>query len=127
MKACYCGVLFSFLFLSVRLLSVLRGHLFFSSPPQRPMTSDFERFSIPDCIHYIYFPILIIEACLYSMFFCTSERMGNHQIIKETNRGKNILVHNVAIYVINVLIDICNFQKMIFKFYYSVRMAFICE
>jgi len=25
------------------------------------MTSDFERFSIPDCIHYIYFPILILE------------------------------------------------------------------
>ena len=29
------------------------GHSFFSSPPQRPMTSDFEGFSIPDCIHYI--------------------------------------------------------------------------
>ena len=37
---------------------VIRG---FSSPPQRPMTSDFEAFSIPDCIHYIYFPILILE------------------------------------------------------------------
>ena len=33
----------------------------FSSPPQRPMTSDFEGFSIPDFIHYIYFPILIPE------------------------------------------------------------------
>ena len=33
----------------------------FSSPPQRPMTSDFEEFSIPDVIHYIYFPILILE------------------------------------------------------------------
>ena len=31
-------------FFSVRLLSVLRGHSFFSSPPQRPMTSDFEGF-----------------------------------------------------------------------------------
>ena len=31
----------------------------FSSPPQPPMTSDFEGFSIPDLIHYIYFPILI--------------------------------------------------------------------
>ena len=29
--------------------------------PQRPMTSDFEGFSIPDFIHYIYFPILILE------------------------------------------------------------------
>ena len=66
----YCGIInltivrdydivpFS-LFFSVRLLSVLRGHSVFSSPPQRPMTSDFEGFSIPDLIHYIYFPILI--------------------------------------------------------------------
>ena len=36
-------------------LSVLRGHSAFS------MTSDFEGFSIPDCIHYNYFPILILE------------------------------------------------------------------
>ena len=49
-----------FIFFSVRLLSVLRGHSFFPSPPQRPMTSDFEGFSIPDFIHYIYFPILIL-------------------------------------------------------------------
>ena len=34
---------------------------FCSSPPQRPMTSDFEEFSIPDFIHYIYFYILILE------------------------------------------------------------------
>ena len=31
-------------FFSVRLLSVLRGHSVFSTPPQRPMTSDFEGF-----------------------------------------------------------------------------------
>ena len=48
-----------YLFFSVRLLSVLRGHSGFSSPPQRSMTSDFEGFSIPDFIHYIYFPVLI--------------------------------------------------------------------
>ena len=34
---------------------------FFSSPPQRPMTFDFEGFSIPDFIHYIYFSIFILE------------------------------------------------------------------
>ena len=33
-----------FVFFSVRLLSVLCGHSFLSSPPQRPMTSDFEGF-----------------------------------------------------------------------------------
>jgi len=31
---------------------------FFSTPPQRPMTSDFEGFSIPDFIHNIYFSYL---------------------------------------------------------------------
>ena len=50
----------SFLF-SVRLCWFLRGHSFFSSPPQRPMTSNFEGFSIPDLIHFICFPILILE------------------------------------------------------------------
>ena len=49
------------LFLSVRLLSVLRGHSVFSSPPLRPMISDFEGFSIPDVIHYINFAILNLE------------------------------------------------------------------
>ena len=38
-----CGrIFFFFLFLSVQLLSVMRDHSVFSSPPQRPMTSDFE-------------------------------------------------------------------------------------
>ena len=54
-------LLFYFFKISVRLLSVLRGHSVFSSPPQRPMTSDFEGFSIPHFIHYIYFPILTLE------------------------------------------------------------------
>ena len=31
-------------FFSIQLLSVLLGHLFFSSPPQRPMNSHFEGF-----------------------------------------------------------------------------------
>ena len=50
-----------FVLISVRIVSVLRGHSVFSSPPQRPMTSDFEGFSIPDFIHYIFFPILILQ------------------------------------------------------------------
>ena len=49
------------IFFSFRLLSVLLGHSGFSSPPQRPMTSDFKGFSIPDFIHYIYFLILMPE------------------------------------------------------------------
>ena len=54
-------VSFYYFYFSVRLLSVLLGHSVFSSRPQRPMISDFEGFSIPDFIHYIYFPILILE------------------------------------------------------------------
>ena len=53
--------IFFYTFFSVPLLSVLRGRSGFFIPPQRPMTSDFEGFSIPDFIHYIYFPILILE------------------------------------------------------------------
>ena len=41
-------------FFSVRLSSFLCGHSVFPSPPQRPMNSDFEGFSIPDFIHYIF-------------------------------------------------------------------------
>jgi len=33
-----------YLFFNVGLLSVISGHSFFSFPPQRPMTSDFEGF-----------------------------------------------------------------------------------
>ena len=50
----------TYIYFSVRLLSVIRRHSFFPSPPQRSMTSDFEGFSIPDFIHHIYFPILIL-------------------------------------------------------------------
>ena len=53
--------IFLIYFLASESLSVLRGHSIFSSPPHWPMTSDFEGFSIPDCIHYICFPILILE------------------------------------------------------------------
>ena len=50
-----------FLFFSVRLMSVSAWSFNFLSLLQRPMTSDFEGFSFPDFIHYIYFPFLILE------------------------------------------------------------------
>ena len=62
---------------NVRLLSVLHGHAVFSSPPQRPMTSDFEGFSIPDFIHYIYFPNLILKKELVFPFLMFSTKQGN--------------------------------------------------
>ena len=40
----YQKLIYFFIFSNVRLLSVLCGHSVFSSPPQRPMTSDFEGF-----------------------------------------------------------------------------------
>ena len=51
------GFACSYYFIFFSGLSVLCGHAVFSSSPQRPMTSDFEGFSITDFIHYIYFPI----------------------------------------------------------------------
>ena len=66
-----------FIYFSVRLLSVLHGHSVFSSPPQRPMTSVFEGFSIPDFIHYFYFPILILEReSQYFPFECSVLNKG---------------------------------------------------
>ena len=65
-------------FFSVRHLSVLRGLSVFSSPPQRPMTSDFEGFSILDFIHYIYFPILILEKEPLFPFLMFSAKQGNY-------------------------------------------------
>ena len=55
----YAIIIYIFYFLFV--LAFDFCHSVFSSPPQRQMTSDFEGFSIPDFIHYIYFPILILE------------------------------------------------------------------
>ena len=62
------------LFFSVRLLAVLRGHSLFSSPSQRPMTSDFEGFSI----HFIIFPILILEKEPVFPFLMLSAKQGNY-------------------------------------------------
>ena len=49
------------IFVIVRLLSVLCGHLFFSSPPQRPMISDFEVFLSQILSITFINPILILE------------------------------------------------------------------
>ena len=65
-------------FFSVRLLSVQRRHSVFSSPSQRPMTSDFEGFSIPDYIHYIFIPILIIQKEPLFPFLMLSAKQGNY-------------------------------------------------
>jgi len=46
--------------------------------PQRPMTSDFEGFSIPDFIHYICFPILILEKETVFPFLMFSAKQGNY-------------------------------------------------
>ena len=54
---------------SVRLLSVLRGHSVFSSPSQRPMTSDFEGFLYQTLSITFIFPILIFEKELVFFLF----------------------------------------------------------
>ena len=61
--------IFLIIFISVLLLSFPRGHSVFASLPQRPMTFDFEGFSIPDFIHYICFPIIILhKEPVFSLF-----------------------------------------------------------
>ena len=50
----------------------------FSSPPQRPLTSNIEGFFIPDFIHYIYFPILILEKEPVFPFLMFSAKQGNY-------------------------------------------------
>ena len=54
--------------------------LIYTSPPQRPMTSDFEGFSIPDFIHYIYFAILILEKDPVFPFLMFSDKLGNYLV-----------------------------------------------
>ena len=70
-KWCYFSFFLAFDF--CRFCVVIR---FFSSPPQRPMTSDFEGFSIPDCIHYIYFPIF--RKSQYFPFWMFSAKQGHY-------------------------------------------------
>jgi len=44
------------------------------------MTSNFEGFSIPDFIHYIYFPILILEKEPVIPFLMFSAKLGNYLV-----------------------------------------------
>ena len=69
----FVSVFFFVFFFSVRLLSVLRGHSFFSSPPKRSMTSDFEG---------SFYQILSIT--LFSLFFLFVS--VNQSIRTEQNR-----------------------------------------
>ena len=52
---------------------------FFSSPPQRPLISDFEEISIPDFIHYTFCPILILQKEPVFPFFMLSAKQGNYR------------------------------------------------
>ena len=70
-----------FLIFSVRLLSVLRGHSFFSSPPQRPMTPDIWRIFYPRFYPLQYFPILILEKEPVLPFLMFSAKQGNQNKI----------------------------------------------
>ena len=64
-----------FFLFSIKDMCMYIFKIVFSSPPQLPMTSNFEGFSIPDFIHYIYFPILILEKEPVLMF---SAKQGNY-------------------------------------------------
>ena len=66
-----------FPFFSVRLLSVPCDHSGFSSPPQRPMTSDLEGFSILDFIHFIFSYLNSSERASISRLML-SAKQGNY-------------------------------------------------
>ena len=82
-------------------VSVLRGHSVYASPPQRPMTSDFEGFSIPYFIHYIYVNIYKIlnnthkqsfQSCwtwpIFIFYLKLNKTSKNkNKLIKETTKG----------------------------------------
>ena len=77
---------FLFYFLAFDFCRFCKVNRFFSSPPQRPMTSDFEGFSIPDFIHYIYFPILILwERASIFPFECSVLNKGTTGTISITS------------------------------------------
>ena len=58
---------------------------FIHPPPQRPMTSNFEGFSIPDFMHYIYFLILILEKEPVFPFSMLSAKQGHYSPILITS------------------------------------------
>ena len=89
-----------FLFFSIRLLSVLLGHSVFSSPQQRPITSDLEGFSIPDFIHYIYFPILILE--------------------------KEVTSHYKMYEILTLLVHVYHFYQQLWYFQVSLWKHYLC-
>ena len=62
------------------MLNFLSGHSGFFIPAKRAMTSDFEGFSIPDFIHYIYFPTLILEKEPVFPFLMFSAKQGNYLV-----------------------------------------------
>ena len=68
---CLCFLAFDF----CRFCVVIRV---FSSPLQRPMTSDLEGFSIPDVIHYIYFPILFFWERASISIWMFSAKQGHY-------------------------------------------------
>ena len=120
-----------FLFFSVRLLSVLRGHSVFSFPPQRPMTFEFEGFSVPDCIHYIYFSYLnswerasifpfqcsVLNKCTTGTIFITSlvwrgpwlgieprtSRTRSQHSITRLSRRRVFVIYHIANLVFNLI------------------------
>ena len=112
---------------------VLRGHLFcFLSKPQRPMTSNF---SIPDFIHYIYFPILIFEKEPVFPFLMFSAKQVNywyHIYMFKTSRdfdsfhalfvNCSLIMFYFWIFQFNLCIAVCTRVKFL-KSFLSMLLA----
>ena len=67
-----------FIFLVCDFCRFAWSFVLFTPHPQRPMTSDFEGFSIPDFIHYIFCPIFILQKEPVFPFLMLSAKQGNY-------------------------------------------------
>ena len=60
----------------------------FLSPPQLPLTSNFEGVSIPDCIHYNYFPLLILGKEPVFPFLMFSAKQENTLVLNDITKSR---------------------------------------
>ena len=79
----------------------------FSSPPQRPMTSDFEEFSIPDFIHHIYFlNSTLLKYNIISYRATAQARCTLLEIVECYCRGWKSLSNDVTRFYCDTMMDI---------------------
>ena len=75
------------------------------------MTSDFEGFSIADFIHYIYFPILILEEPMKCALFPRTKEIPHKKVLLHYIKYNQVLNTTSK----TKLINLCQFIKLLFN------------